>query len=129
MLAVLDGWAALVRLPTDFLPVATHLPALSAIDLLPAAFGGVPLGMALVWVWIRYLRWRRRRLPGTLFAPAPLAAREPRELWPATLTALAAGVTEELAFRLTVPLLIARLTGSPWAGFAVATAAFVALHR
>lgn len=38
-------------------------------------------------------------------------------------------MTEELAFRLAIPLLVARLTGSALAGFALGTALFVALHR
>lgn len=129
MLALLDGWVALAALPTAFVPVADHLPAVAPGDLLPAVLGGMPLGAAIVWGRVRYLRRRGRPLPQTIVAPAPLAARSRAELLPATVTALVAGVTEELAFRLAIPLLVTRLTGDPWLGFATATVAFVALHR
>lgn len=128
-LALLDGWAALVLLPVAFLPVAQFVPILSASDLLPTILAGIPFGAAVVGLRILHLRRRGRPLPLTMIAPTPLAARAPRELLPAAVTALVAGVTEELAFRLAIPLLIARLTGNSWLGFAVATAAFAALHR
>jgi membrane protease YdiL (CAAX protease family) len=44
-------------------------------------------------------------------------------------SAVSAGITEELYFRLAVPLLIADLAGSAWLGFAVATLLFALAHR
>ena len=44
-------------------------------------------------------------------------------------SAVSAGITEELYFRLLVPLAIAELTGSAIAGFAVATILFALAHR
>lgn len=122
-------WDALTVLPPEFAPVAAHLPRIDPIALLPALALGAPLGLAVVAVRIWWLRRRGRLLPRSIVAPAPLAARSPGDLLPATATALMAGVTEELAFRLFVPLTAAIVTGNAWVAFALATAVFVALHR
>lgn len=128
-LVLLGRTEALWMLPAEFAPVAALLPRYHPFALLPALALGLPLGIAVVVVRIWGWRRRGRTLPRSIVAPAPLAARSPRELLPASATALAAGVTEELAFRLFLPLAATLLTGSAWFGFALATAAFVALHR
>ncbi len=52
-----------------------------------------------------------------------------REVFPAILLSVSAGVSEELYFRLLLPLLIALVSGSALAGFVVATLLFGAVHR
>jgi membrane protease YdiL (CAAX protease family) len=60
---------------------------------------------------------------------SPAVARERDERLPATLLALSAGVSEELFFRLTLPLLFALVFGQGALGLALSLAAFAALHR
>lgn len=128
-LAALGRLDALVVMPAEFEPLAAHLPRYDPVALLPALAIGLPLGMALVAGRIAWFRRRGRPLPRSLVAPAPLAARSNAQLAPATATALAAGVTEELAFRLFIPLVATLATGSAIFGFLLATAVFVSLHR
>ncbi|KQM64183.1 hypothetical protein ASE75_09265 [Sphingomonas sp. Leaf17] len=52
-----------------------------------------------------------------------------REVLPAILLSVSAGVSEELYFRLLLPLLIALVSGSAPAGFGVAALLFGAVHR
>lgn len=124
---MLDRPDALGSLPREFAALAAQLPRYTAANLLPPLLVGLTLGLLLVWV--RIWRAHRRGSPNSIDAAAPYAARGRRELLPAVAVALAAGVTEELAFRLTIPLLAARVTGSALAGFALAAAVFVAIHR
>lgn len=128
-LAALGRLGALTSLPAEFVPLAGHVPRYDPLELLPALAGGLPLGVAVVAARLWWLRRRGRPLPATMIAPAPLAARSEREMLPAGITALAAGVTEELAFRLFIPLTAAIVSGSAVIGFALATAVFLALHR
>lgn len=128
-LALLGRTAALATLPPEFAPVAAWLPRYHPAALVPALAAGLPLGIAVVAARIGWLRRRGRPLPRTLVAPAPLAARRHRELLPASVTAVVAGVTEEVTFRLFVPLAATLATGNVWIGFGLATGAFVALHR
>ena len=85
---------------------------------------GIVLGLALLW-------WRRRRgkSPIGLAYRSPAAAQAPGERLPAALLALSAGLSEELFFRLVLPLLVALVTGSALLGFAVSLFAFTAAHR
>ncbi len=128
-LAAMGRIEALAVMPPVFAGMAARLPRYDPISLLPALAVGVPLGMALVAARVAWLRRRGRPLPASLVAPAPLAARSRREMLPATATALAAGVTEELAFRLFIPLTATIASGSALFGFALATIVFVMLHR
>lgn len=52
-----------------------------------------------------------------------------RDIPPAMLLSLSAGVSEELYFRLFIPLLVTSVSGSTLAGFVVATLLFGAVHR
>lgn len=116
-------------LPEEFAPLAAYLPRYHPFALLPAFAIGLPLGIVVVAVRVAWSRRRGRPVPPGIIAPAPLAARNARDMLPATATALVAGVTEELAFRLFIPLTAALASGSALLGFGLATAAFVALHR
>lgn len=128
-LAAMGRPDALVALPAEFAPLAADLPRYDPFELLPALAIGLPLGMVVVAAWVWWLRRRGRPMPKMLVAPAPLAARSKREMLPATATALVAGVTEELAFRLFIPLTATIVSGNVWVGFALATAVFLLLHR
>lgn len=85
---------------------------------------GIALGLTV-------LGWRRRRgkPPIGLAYRSPAAARAPAERLPAALLALSAGVSEELFFRLALPLLVALVTGSALLGFALSLLCFTAAHR
>jgi uncharacterized protein len=120
---------ALVGLPAEFMPVAAalDLPGVLTTDIVWIA-GSVALGMAiggallLVWRWLGWGRVRR-------LYRSPSAARGWDEAPAAAALALAAGVAEELFFRLALPLAVAGATGSGWAGIAAGTAVFGLAHR
>ena len=128
-LAILGRWDALWVLPPEFAPISALLPRLDPADIGPAMALGLPFGIAIVWGRIRWLRHRGRPLPISMVVPAPLAARKRAMIWPALVTALVTGWAEEIAFRLFLPLTATLAMGSAWAGFILATAAFVFLHR
>ncbi|MFB2351758.1 CPBP family intramembrane glutamic endopeptidase, partial [Priestia megaterium] len=58
----------------------------------------------------------------------PLMPRNAAEIACAIPLAINAGVTEEVFFRLALPLLAVQATGSALAGFAIACAAFALVH-
>lgn len=128
-LAAMGRLDALTVLPAEFAPLAARLPRYDPVALLPALAAGLPLGMAVVAARIWWARRRGKAIPASLIAPAPLAARSTAQMLPATATALVAGVTEELAFRLFIPLTVTIATGSALAGFILATGVFLSLHR
>lgn len=96
--------------------------------LLIGAVCGSAIGTGIAWGnW----RWRRRR--GPMFGELGwLLPRDRADLGWGVLLSLVAGVSEEVYFRLALPLLIALATGggAPGAalGFAVATVIFAAAH-
>ena len=85
---------------------------------------GVVLGLALLW-W----RAKRGKAPIGLRYRSPAAASGADERLPAALLALSAGVSEELFFRLALPLLVALVSGSALLGFALSLLCFTAAHR
>lgn len=128
LLAVRGRLDAVFAVPAEFRDAAAlaaaWLPGLGE----PAGLGLIGLGL-LIGGGIGALvsRWR-----GRVFAFGDIRAVLPRdraELGWAALLAADAGVSEELFFRLLLPLLIAQVTGSAWAGFAGATALFGFAHR
>ncbi len=116
------------HLPREFLPLGYALgmppgsigPALVAIGLI----GGSLLGLALTW-W----RARRGKAPWTAGDARSIMPASDADLWPAAVLAISAGVTEELFYRLWLPLIVALATDSGLAGIVVGTAAFAAMHR
>lgn len=128
LLAAAGEVEAIGRLPDAFLSArAIVVGQVGAIDpwgvMGLAALGGLVLGGLVAGLLER--RGRRVGL-GDVERVMPYDARELR--WAAGL-AVTAGVTEELYFRLLLPLLIATATGSAWAGFGVGIALFGAAHR
>ncbi|HEX8388081.1 MAG TPA: CPBP family intramembrane glutamic endopeptidase [Sphingomonas sp.] len=125
-LVSLDRADALWRLPPEFEPVAALARAFAPFQVWPTVVG-LLLG-TLVAALIT--RWRRRRggRPFYLGRPPRLPA-HPAELPAAAVLSVAAGVTEELYFRLLLPLLVALAIGSATAGFLLAAALFGLSHR
>lgn len=133
-LALLGKLDAIGRVPPGFAPVAALLPVLDGGTAAPLIVGGtmgVVLGggLAALVMW-----WRRRR--GVVKAQPPLTLGDISALLPrnraefgwVALLSVSAGVTEELTFRLFLPLLLLLVTGSALAAFALAAAAFGAMH-
>ena len=127
-LAVAGRSEALFRPPSEFadaVAIAQHwMPGMTE----RMAFGLIALGLAIGGsVGALLSRWR-----GRAFALGDVSAVLPRhrgELGWAALLALASGVSEELFFRLFLPLTIAAATGSGLLGFGVATVLFGLAHR
>ena len=90
--------------------------------MLAAMVGGGAVGELVAWA-------RRRTKPFMLGDIGVLMPRTRAELrWGAAM-AVVAGITEELFFRLAVPLPLAMLTGSAWLGFGAGLALFALAHR
>lgn len=129
-LVLLDRLDALTIMPVELRAAAQQLGLSAGVSLGELAQLGLYLsiGMAIGIAIIVVRRWLRRP-PSRLLYRSPLAARGPDECAAAALLALSAGVSEELFFRVLLPLLVAMVTGSGLAGLMVGLVAFVALHR
>lgn len=125
LLGRLDALAALpveLRQARDALGIAPVLA--SEIRDLALPIGGGFLGGALLVALLLRRGWRigpRYRSPAIAGTPAEAGA--------ALILAVAAGVSEELFFRLLVPLLAALVFGSGVAGCVLAWALFALAHR
>ncbi len=139
--AILYGWTSLmalallglagsiVAIPPEF-DIAAYAWGIPLLD--PDAVGHfgllLLLGASLGVVALLLMRRYGRRPPGGAYR-SPAAIRERGDWAPAATLALAAGIGEELFFRLTLPLLVAIVTGSAAAGFLLSLVLFAALHR
>jgi membrane protease YdiL (CAAX protease family) len=125
--ALMGQLGAVTMLPPAFLPLALEAGYPAPI------FGeGIAIGLvagSLIGAVWTLLRRRKGKPPAMLGDFSTLLPREAGEGWLAAASAVSAGITEELYFRLLVPLAIAELTGSALAGFAVATVLFALAHR
>lgn len=120
----LDGRLdAIVRFPVELEPARALALRWDGWPSWPWMAAGAAIGVVVAAVLDR----RRPGLTlGDLRAVTP--ARRAELGW-GVLLAVTAGVTEEVFFRLLLPLTIASLSGSPVAGFAVATMLFGYAHR
>ena len=128
LLAAAGEVAAIVTLPDAFAAPRAQVVSLVG-DIRPfGPMGGAALvGVLLGGIVAGLLERRGRRIGlGDVDRVLP---RTPRELRWAAALAVTAGVTEELYFRLLLPLSIAHATGSAWLGFGVGVALFGAAHR
>lgn len=128
-LALVGRLAALTEEPAAFVPlskaIAGRLPAAGlAPDLLGGVVGGMVIGVTLSVVLLQ----RTGRAPLQLGDIEPLMPRNLQEGLLATLLSLNAGVTEELFFRLVLPLLIVIVTGNAVVAVLGACAAFGLVH-
>lgn len=131
-LALLGRPSALIALPREFEPLAMPLRPYMG-DLMPLLVGAaIGLGIASLILALTALiaRWRERT--PRFFALGDISSilpRNRRELGYGLLLAITAGTTEELMFRLFLPLLVTLVSGSALAGLVVSVAAFGAMHR
>ncbi|TCQ00112.1 CAAX prenyl protease-like protein [Sphingomonas sp. PP-F2F-A104-K0414] len=127
-LALLDRLDALVTVPPEFDALRTLLPSLagdSRVELL-AMIGGSALGGLVIGAVLATRRnWRILKTIGNVGSLLP---RNRPEIAHAAAMSIMAGVSEELAFRLFLPLLVALVSGSAFVAFGVAVAAFGAMH-
>ena len=131
VLGVTGRLAAVIREPTGFLPLTAALRrALPSHLVSPELLGGMVSGLAIAVVAITVLSVRRGPQAqavqlGDINALLPRNGAE--TLW-TLLLSINAGVSEELFFRLLLPLLFALAFGHVAIGFALAVVAFGLAH-
>ncbi|MFZ5747126.1 MAG: CPBP family intramembrane glutamic endopeptidase [Pseudomonadota bacterium] len=131
LLASIGSLDALYRLPAEFAVLRPAIAPPATVDtssdgyLLGVVIGaGLALAIAIsLWA----LRIRKMILP-VVGDIEPLLPRNNAEIAQAIPMAINAGLSEELYFRLALPLLATHVTGSALAGFAIACAAFALVH-
>ncbi|HEY7805801.1 MAG TPA: type II CAAX endopeptidase family protein [Croceibacterium sp.] len=132
ILAVLGRLGAIATLPGEFAalyPRSGPTPPVTQMDgslLAGFAIGATISLSVLAFVWHRRLRKMTQPVIGDI---EPLLPRNRRETWMAVPLSLNAGISEELCFRLALPLLITASTGSAIAGLALAAVIFGLMHR
>jgi len=128
-LAGLGRLGAVLSLPPEFAPLAARARAALPLGevgpiLLGAVVGGMVGGAALAAVLAQRGAAKAPQI-GDIDALMPRNGAE--SLWAAVIS-LNAGVSEELFFRLLLPLLLALLTGNVVAAFALAAIVFGLVH-
>lgn len=126
-LALVGRFDAIVTLPAELHDAAAWMAPIGTDDLwlFAAAIGGGAVVGALLVALAAWRGWRS-------FGPAyrsPAMARGPGEVTAALALSVAAGIAEELFFRLMLPLLVAIVSGSGIAGCVVGWALFALAHR
>ncbi len=127
-LALLGRLDALVTVPPEFDALRTLLPSLegdSRAELLGMIGGSALGGLVIGAVLATRGNWRILKTIGNVGSLLP---RNRPEIAHAAAMSIAAGISEELAFRLFLPLLVALVSGSAFVAFGVAVAAFGAMH-
>ncbi|MGN6376837.1 MAG: CPBP family intramembrane glutamic endopeptidase [Sphingomonas sp.] len=128
-LAMIGGLGAIGRMPAAFAAPAVWVGYPAPLGALAEELAmGLAAGSVLGGGWALW-RGRRGRRPAMLGDFSALLPQDRGEALLAAGTAVTAGITEELYFRLLIPLLVTRLTGSAWLGFGVATVLFGLAHR
>jgi uncharacterized protein len=129
-LALIGRIEALWHFPREFAPLLPYVLIFDFAD--PAFLGAVGTGVAgglVVGAALLFLRRRRPAKPRRALDFTPMVPRNRAEMLHILPLILNAGVSEEVCFRLHIPLLIT-LCGAPaWAGFLAASALFGWLHR
>ena len=130
-LVLLGRFDDLARMPAEFATVAGALaigePTGHDVG---ALVGGMAIGIAAVLVggMALGLRRKRRAPPKALGDFEALLPRNPAELVHAAVLSVNAGITEELFFRLALPLVLVLVTGNAWLAFALAAIVFGLAH-
>ena len=127
-LALLGRLDALVIVPREFDALRSLLPSLagdSRAELLGMIGGSALGGLVIGAVLATRRNWRILKTIGNVGSLLP---RNRAEIAYAAAMSIAAGISEELAFRLFLPLLVALVSGNAFVAFGVAVAAFGAMH-
>ncbi|WP_380783772.1 CPBP family intramembrane glutamic endopeptidase [Sphingomonas sp. R86520] len=127
-LAVMGRLDALVTVPPEFNDLRIWLPSFEGDSraFVLGMMGGGALAGLLIGAFLATRRnWRVLKPIGNVGSLLP---RNRPEIAHAAAMSVAAGITEELAFRLFLPLLIALITGNAFVAFGMAVAAFGAMH-
>ena len=127
-LALLGRLDALLTVPPEFDTLRTLLPSFQAdsrAELLGMIGGSALGGLVIGAVLATRRNWRVLKTIGNVGSLLP---RNRPEIAHAAAMSIAAGVSEELAFRLFLPLLVALVSGSAFVAFGAAVAAFGAMH-
>ena len=123
-LALLGRLDLLLTPPVEFVWPAYEAGYPAPIqDLLIELAVGLAAGSVVGGGWSIW-RGRRGRLPAMLGDFSSLLPQDRVEARLAAGSAISAGITEEIYFRLLIPLLVTDLAHNPWAGFAVGTLLF-----
>lgn len=132
LLAVGGDLRALASLPAEFASAAIMLDRWFgptedsgiALAVMLGFAGGVSVGGLVAW-----RRLRRGKRDWSIGDIAHLQPREPAAFGWAALLSMIAAATEELFFRLVLPLLIAKVAGNAWLGLGAALLLFAFAHR
>ncbi len=127
-LALLGRLDALVTVPPEFDALRTLLPSFegdSRVELLGMIGGSALGGLIIGAVLATRGNWRILKPIGNVGSLLP---RNRPEIAHAAAMSIAAGISEELAFRLFLPLLVVLISGNAFVAFGVAVAAFGAMH-
>lgn len=129
-LALLGRLDAIAAFPDELAVIAWGLGLPGHADMTAIVDGALYMGAGAVLgiVILAVRRWRGRPPIGLRYR-SPAAMRDRGDLVPAFALALAAGVGEELFFRLLLPLLFVLVFGWGVQAFVAALALFVLLHR
>lgn len=127
-LALLGRADAVLRFPAEFAALADWLGFAKDDDFPYAVFAGAALGGGVAGALVVGVIERRRDKPVAIGDFDALLPRNRAELAYAALLSVNAGLSEELFFRLLIPLLVTVLTGSAIAGFAFAAILFGLAH-
>lgn len=130
-LAIIGRLRALLVLPPEFAPLSLALRSIvsqrAAYGFLMGLAGGGLAGGVAIGILLRK-RGRSHGAARTVGDIAPLMPRNGAETVHAALLSLNAGVSEELFFRLLLPLLLVMLAGSLVAAMVIADLIFGAVH-
>ena len=127
-LALLGRLDAIVTVPREFDALRRLLPSLAGdtrAELLGMIGGSALGGLVIGAVLATRRNWRILRTIGNVGSLLP---RNRAEIAHAAAMSIAAGISEELAFRLFLPLLVALVSGNAFVAFGVAVAAFGGMH-
>lgn len=124
--------AALTSLPSEFAGASDTLDRWFgptedsgiALAVMLGFAGGVSVGGLVAW-----RRLRQGKRDWSIGDIAHLQPREPRAFGWAAILSIVAAATEELFFRLVLPLLIAKIAGNAWVGIGAALLLFAFAHR
>jgi membrane protease YdiL (CAAX protease family) len=130
-LLILQRLHAFTQMPAEFLPLTARLRAIVPPSQIPdkALIAGVICGALIGGALLGVVLAKKLKIqPVTIGDIEPLMPRNTAETGWTTLLALNAGLSEEVFFRLLLPLLLAGLLHNALFAFALATVLFGLIH-